>query len=156
MLSFKFFAKILVVSIVIAASFSACSKNPVGGLGEAEIPDVEGFLLKKNGVDIVEYDQHGIMRGEAIAVIGEEATYEIEFLDAEGDVIELDKDNYDILFAEYNKEYFNLELHENLGKNKFCILGNIEGQSDFSVKLMNGSLVLPEYETPRIPVKITR
>ena len=145
--------RVLAITIAVLASFMGCSQNPTSGLQSNDLENVEGFVIYRNGEEVAAYE-NSVLAGETSVKMSEENAFRVEFYDEAGNTIDLDADNHGILFAYQPEANFTIKLHKDRGEGIFCIYGNTEGPSTFSIKLVNGDPSAPVYETPDISVMV--
>jgi hypothetical protein len=144
---------ILVVSMVFLINiFVGCSGK--GGVFNSEISEVKGFILNKNGVEVAEVGEYGLLWGDVEIETNQGDIFEVEFLDEGGSRIDLNSDNYSLSWDNGNSNYAEIEQHASLSKFEFHIHGIQEGQSSFEIHLLDEITKTEEYKSSPIPLKI--
>lgn len=148
--------KLFICGIISVVFILGCSNTPTGGSGILNTPDVEGLLIKQNGIDVVELEE-GIMRGEISLKEGEtNRLFEVVFLDENGDEIDEFMTPYQMCVTNQNETCVAVEQNEALKKFAFCLHGIIAGESKLCVKLHDTDPDYPHYQSPPIPVKVKK
>jgi hypothetical protein len=115
--------------------------------------DVQGMVIYQNGKEILSMETDGNVYGQAISsYLGKEQLFEVEFLDDQGDVVDLESEILSFDWVNDAADLCTFEKHPHLGKWKFCITGKKTGDTTFELVLVNKAIV--EYKSPKIPVKV--
>ncbi len=119
--------------------------------------DAAGLIAQINSVAVVSVNANRVVTGGFTVAAGEETDHvEIRFLDADGDVIEIDESEHYLAAEVDDGGIAEIEQHSP-GEFEVHVVGVAEGITNIRFKLMHGQHPNghSDYTSPNIPVTVT-